>query len=158
MFYLSPNPIVNMLHFSKKWSPLISRKWKLVLYVPRQASLMRFLMKCREDVLEFSREKNSWKNSPAMQEAHETQVWSLGWEDPLEEGMATHSNILVPWTEEPGGLQSTGLCRVGHNWSSWARTLSFIHLHIYLLQDWLMRLWRPRSPMTSCQRTGKPIV
>ena len=38
-------------------------------------------------------------------------VWPLGWEDPLEEGMATHSSILtwrIPWTEEPGGLQSTG--------------------------------------------------
>ena len=43
---------------------------------------------------------------------------SLGWDDPLEEGMATHSSILVwriPWTEEPGGLQSMGLQRVGHD-------------------------------------------
>ena len=41
-----------------------------------------------------------------------------GWEDPLEEGMATHSSIpaeLIPWTEEVGGLQSTGLQRVGHD-------------------------------------------
>ena len=48
------------------------------------------------------------KNLPAMQE---TQVQSLGQEDALEKGMATHSSILVlriPWTEEPGGLQSTG--------------------------------------------------
>ena len=52
------------------------------------------------------------KNLPAMQEPQEIWVWSLGQEDPLEEGMATHSNILawrIPWTEEPGGLQSTGL-------------------------------------------------
>ena len=44
------------------------------------------------------------KNLPAM---HKTWVQSLGWEDPLEEGMATHSSILawgIPWTEEPGGL------------------------------------------------------
>ena len=49
------------------------------------------------------------------------QVWSLGWEDPLEEGRATHSSILawiILWTEEPGGLQSVGLQRVGHNWSN----------------------------------------
>ena len=49
------------------------------------------------------------KNLPAMQE---TQVWSLGWEDPLEKRMATHSGILawrIPWVEEPGGLQSMGL-------------------------------------------------
>ena len=48
------------------------------------------------------------KNLPVM---WETWVRSLGWEDPLEEGMATHSNILawrVPWIEEPGGLQSAG--------------------------------------------------
>ena len=55
------------------------------------------------------------KNLPAMPE---TWVRSLGWEDPLEEGMATHSSILawrIPWTEEPGGLQSMGSQRVGHN-------------------------------------------
>ena len=46
------------------------------------------------------------------------QVPSLGWEDPLEEGMSTHSSILawrIPWTEEPGSLQSIGLHRVGHD-------------------------------------------
>ena len=55
------------------------------------------------------------KNPPAMQE---TLVRSLGWEDPLEEGMATHSSILawrIPWTEEPGGLQSMGWQRVRHD-------------------------------------------
>ena len=55
------------------------------------------------------------KNLPAMRE---TWVQSLGWEDPLEEGMATHSSILAwrtPWTEEPGKLQSMGLQRVGHD-------------------------------------------
>ena len=54
------------------------------------------------------------KNPPAMQE---TWVQSLRWEDPLEEGMVTHSRILawrVSRTEEPGGLQSTGSHRVGH--------------------------------------------
>jgi len=52
---------------------------------------------------------------PAMQE---TQVQSLGLEDPLEKEMATHSSILawrIPWTEEPGGLQSMGSKRVGHD-------------------------------------------
>ena len=58
------------------------------------------------------------KNPAAMQKPQETWVRSLGREDPLEEEMATHSSILaweIPWTEEPGGLQSTGLQRVGHN-------------------------------------------
>ena len=55
------------------------------------------------------------KNLPVMQE---TRVQSLGWEDPLEKGMATHPSIRawrIPWTEELGGLQSMGLQRVGHN-------------------------------------------
>ena len=58
------------------------------------------------------------KNSPAMQETQETWVQSLGWEDPLEEGRATYSSILawrIPWTEQPGVLQSIGQQRVRHN-------------------------------------------
>ena len=64
------------------------------------------------------------KNSFAMQEPKDVQVWSLGQEDPLEEGLAAHSSILawrIPWTKEPGGLQSIRFQRVGHNWSDWAR-------------------------------------
>ena len=59
-----------------------------------------------------------------MQKMQETQVWSLDWEDPLEEKMATHSNILVwriPWTEEPGELQSIRWQRAGHDWSDLTR-------------------------------------
>ena len=55
------------------------------------------------------------KNLPAMQE---TVVQSLGWKDSLEKGMATHSSILawrIPWTEEPGGLQSMGVQRVRYD-------------------------------------------
>ena len=55
------------------------------------------------------------KNLPTMQE---TPIQSLGWEDPLEKGMATHSSILaweIPQTEEPGGPQSTGSQRVRYN-------------------------------------------
>ena len=55
------------------------------------------------------------KNLPAMQE---TWVQSLGWKDPLEKGIATHSSILVwriSWTVEPGKLQSMGLQRVRHD-------------------------------------------
>ena len=56
------------------------------------------------------------KNLPAMKE---TWVRSLGWEDPLEKGMATYSSILawrISWTEKPGGLQSRGSQIVGHDW------------------------------------------
>ena len=79
----------------------------------------------------------SVKNLPAVQE---TRVWSLGWEDPLEKEMATHSSILawkISWTEEPGGLQSTGSQRVGHDWATntvthsiaWWETLRYSWSH-----------------------------
>ena len=57
------------------------------------------------------------KNLPANAGDTRNTVRSLGWEYPLEEGMATHSSILawrIPWIEEPGGLQSMGLQRDGH--------------------------------------------
>ena len=66
------------------------------------------------------------KNLPAVQE---TWVQSLGQEDPLENGMATHSSTLawrIPWREEPGRLQSMGSQRVGHDW---ATSLHFTTLH-----------------------------
>ena len=66
------------------------------------------------------------KRLPTMQE---TWVQSLGREDPLEKEMATHSSILawkIPWTEEPGRLQSMGLQRVGHDWVA---SLHFTSLH-----------------------------
>ena len=58
------------------------------------------------------------KNLPAIRDPQETQVQSLGQEDPLEEDIATHFSILawrIPWTDEPGGLQSIGWQRVRHN-------------------------------------------
>ena len=66
------------------------------------------------DILGFPR-GSVVKNPPAVQE---TQVQSLGWEDPLEKEMATHSSVLawrIPGTGEPGGLPSMGSHRVGHD-------------------------------------------
>ena len=95
-------------------------------------------------------------------------VWSLGREDPLEKGMATHSSILawrIPWTEEPGGLQSIGSQRVGHNWSDLACThlLSDLHFvvlinHTHLIQcnlqtDYLFT-WFPYYIATSVMKIG----
>ena len=93
---------------------------------------------------------------PAMQE---TWVWSLGWEDPLEKEMATHSSILawrIPWTEEPGGLQSMGSQRVGHN-SATSLSLSFTFMacetFVPLTRDWAQAWWvKAPSPNT----TGPP--
>ena len=71
------------------------------------------------------------RNLPLMQE---TQVQPLGREDPLEEGMATHSIILayeIPWTEEPGGLQYMGLQGVKHGLAT-DHTRAHTHTHIYV--------------------------
>ena len=67
------------------------------------------------------------KNLPAMPEIQEMWVWSLGHEDPLEKEMATHSSVFaweIPWTEEPGGLQSKGSQRVKHDWASMHATMT----------------------------------
>ena len=66
----------------------------------------------------------------------ETRVQSLGWDDPLEKEMATHSSVLawrIPWTEEPDGLQSMGLQRVGHNWATNTHTQTGKQLEIQFL-------------------------
>ena len=66
-------------------------------------------------------------NLPVMQETQETLVQSLNWEDSLEEEMAIHSSILawrIPWTEEPGGLQSLGSQRVRHDWARLSKQAS----------------------------------
>jgi len=78
--------------------------------VPPLTSLIRALY-----ILGASMVVQTVKHLPAMQE---TWVQSLGQEDPLEKEMATHSSTLawkIPWMEEPGGLQSMGSQRVGHN-------------------------------------------
>ena len=80
---------------------------------PRRKSVNTYPPRCPQD----SSVAQWVKNSPAMQE---TWVWSLGQEDPLKEGMATHSRILawrIPWTEETGRLQSKGSQRVRHDWA-----------------------------------------
>ena len=69
------------------------------------------------------------KNLPAVQE---TCIQSLGWEDPLEKRMAAHSSIVawrIPWTEEPGKLQSMGSQRIRHDWATNTFTLNiFVQL------------------------------
>ena len=76
----------------------------------------------------------------------ETWVRSLGWEDPLEKEMAPHSSILawkIPWMEEPGRLQSTGLQRVGHDWVN-SLSLSFLwaEMCLYKLHGFNSPLWK----------------
>ena len=68
----------------------------------------------------------SGKESACQCRRCRTQVWFLGWEDPLEEEMATHSSILaweISWTEEPGRLQSMRPQRIGHDWAYTHKTM-----------------------------------
>ena len=73
------------------------------------------------------------KNPPPMQEMQEMWDRSLGGEDPLQKGMATHSSILawtIPWTEEPGGLQSMGSQRSDTTESAYTHTHTHTHTTI----------------------------
>ena len=95
------------------WSLYLSGQKQIILGIFRNTAGM--LIYISIVLLWASLVAQRLKHLPAMQE---TWVRSLGQEDPLEKEMATHSSILawrIPWTEEPGGLQSTGLQRVGHN-------------------------------------------
>ena len=81
------------------------------------------------------------KRLPAMQEI---QIRSLGWEDPLEKEMATHSSILawrIPWTEEPGGLQSTGVTKSRTRLSDFTFTFNFRWLSG---KEFTCQFWRHR--------------
>ena len=100
------------------------------------------------------------KKPPAMEETQEAWVLPVGWEDPLEEGMATLPIFLpggISWIEEPGRLQFIGLQRIRHDWSHWACTdhISYYmpgNLHIlYMYVSWnvyadiyvMLILWKP---------------
>ena len=110
------------------WTEIVN-KWKMVTWILSGYSLFSVLF----SFFFFQRDFFLWKvvflplvaqmekNLPVTQEVQETELRSLGWEDPLEKGMASHSSILAwrsPWTEEPGGLQSMGSQRVRHNWAT----------------------------------------
>ena len=92
---------------------VVPDSWAPVYYSPPDCAVCGIL---QARILEwFALIVQMVENLPIMRK---TRFRSLGWEDHLEKGMATHSSILawrIPWTEEPGGLQSTGLQRVGHD-------------------------------------------
>ena len=117
------------------WDPLDSFTADLLL---RSSITQAYTM------LEASLVAQMVKNPPAIQE---TQVWCLGWEDPLEKGRATHPSILawrILWTEELGGLESMGLQRVRYDWVT--NTCSF-GASMYFLLSLVVR----RVPVTEFQ-------
>ena len=100
-----------------------------IIYWNGSYKYYKFVFKCTYYSIRASLVAQTVKRLSAMRE---TRVQSLGREDPLEKEMATHSSILawrIPWTEEPGRLQSTGSQRVGHDWAT-SLSLSFFHYSI----------------------------
>ena len=90
------------------------------------------------------------QNLPAMQE---TQVWSLGQEDPVEKGMATHSSILaqrIGWTEECGELRSLGSKRVGHNWVTNTHSLIILNHTIACFRQATLAKYFPNTFLPLC--------
>ena len=97
------------------WGPSFKKKTTVVLVTQYSGFFLKYLS---EHFSGTSLMGHMVKNLPAMRG---TQVRSLGWEDSLETRMATHSSILawrIPWTEEPGGLQSMGSLRVSQDWAA----------------------------------------
>ena len=100
--------------FLKSLSPWLISKEVYIIVTPREFSLPLCLQRMSSLVVQ------TVKRLPAMRE---TQVRSLGQEDPWQKEMATHSSTLawkIPWMEEPAGLQPMGSHRVGHDWSDLA--------------------------------------
>ena len=96
--------------------------------------------------------------SLAIQETHEMQVPSLGREDPLEEGMATHSSILawrIPWTEEPGGLKFLEWQIVGHNW---ACMYTHVHCLLYIYANFWKRYSIPLVCLSSIRILAIDVI
>ena len=107
------------------------------------------------------------KHLPTM---WETQVWSLGWEDPLEKAHSSTLAWKIPWTEEPGRLQSMGSQRVGHDWAT-----SLLLLHFYSLEHtldlevkvmsilqswhlWAVRWFSPTNSVLESQDSGDSVI
>ena len=104
------------------------------------------MRKLSEDLFRASLVAQLVKNLPAMWEIW---VWSLGWEDPLEKEMATHYSTLawkIPWTEEPGRLQSMGSQRVGHDWAT--------SLSLFIFMHW-RRKWQPTPVFLPGESQGR---
>ena len=96
--------------------------------------------------LHFHFHSASWasqgvNNTFAMQE---TWIWSLGWEDPLEKEMAIHSSTIaweIPWTEDPGRLQSMGSQRVRHDWATSLYRMCMLFLLNIIISGFVSLIW-----------------
>ena len=108
----------NPLQCSCLENPRDSEAWWAAVYGVAQSQTRLKRLSSSSSRLFYSRASLVAQRLKCLPPMWESQVRSLGWEDPLEKEMATHSSVLdwrIPWTGEPGGLQSMGLQRVGHD-------------------------------------------
>ena len=142
------------LNFFRKWNIFCPKQEKSYLYrstLPAMTCKETWITLCIWDPKRKKKKKKSdlWmtvkvKSLPVMRE---TWVQSLAWEDLLREEMAAHSSILawrIPWTQEPGGLQSTGLQRIGHDWVT--------NTHIWLFATPWLRFSRRQQKLLNFGR------
>ena len=130
---LTLNLLLKCLFLSKYCQKHLHRKGVLLLTVI--GSLL--ICMCVPCLLGFP-SGSAVKNLPAEQQLQETQVRSLGWEDPLEEGMTTHTSIIawrIPWIGEPGRLQSW-LAKTQNQLSNWAQAHTIGCSKLLLIQPW----------------------
>ena len=133
----------NPLQYSGLGNPMDRGAWRAIVHrAAKNWTWLKQLSTCMHTHTHTRTHTQRWWHSgkeSVWQDMPEMQVWSLGWEESLEQEMATHSGILAwkfPWTEEPGRLQTMGWQRVGHNWA-----------HICTLDKrkwggWYLVLWR----------------
>ena len=162
-FDIFPTPILSTCTFA-----FLFVRVKYMENITRESFLNEFKKHWRERIhLYFLRSSVTYsihaslvaqkvKNLPATRE---TWVWSLGWEDPLEEDMATHSSILawrIPMEEEPGGLQSMGSQRVRHDWVTKPSTQH--NVYIRRIEEMVCKITYNNSFYSLCGGPlGKPL-
>ena len=128
-FFLPFFPLPSLLSFLPSFLPSSLSFTPPTLFPDLPKSILSFL----SDFYLFYQTSLVAQTVKRLSTMRETQVWSLGCEDPLEKEMAIHSSTIawkIPWTEEPGRLQSVGSQRVGHDW---ATSLHFTSFYLLIL-------------------------
>ena len=139
IFCISPsNEYSELISFRMDWLDLLAVQGTLKSLLQHHSSKASILRRSAFFIVQLSHPLTSLvaQTVNRLSTMRETRVPSLGWQDPLEKEMAIHSSTIawkIPWTEEPGRLQSMGSQRVGHDWAT-SRSCSHSHIHTWLLE------------------------
>ena len=139
IFCISPsNEYLELISFRMDWLDLLAVQGTLKSFLQYHSSKASILRRSAFFIVQLSHPLTSLVAQMVnhLSTMRETWVPSLGWQDPLEKEMAIHSSTIawkIPWTEEPGRLQSMGSQRVGHDWAT-SCSCSHSHIHTWLLE------------------------